>query len=196
VLGIFLDIEATGLDSQKHRVLEIAFRVIDLCAGAEKASFLETVKQPLQIWEQSDPMSLEINGFTWEENCKGKEETQVEKEIISCLESLQIKRGNAVFVCQNPSFDRTFFSQLVGVYKQEELLWPYHWLDFASMFWALEIQNETFISALEGGILLSKNKIAEFYNLPPEEKPHRAMNGVDHLILCYEKVVGWPIPAL
>ncbi len=37
---------------------------------------------------------------------------------------------------------------------------------------------------------LSKDKIAKFYNLPPEEKPHRALRGVEHLIECYKAAVG------
>jgi len=104
-----------------------------------------------------------------------------------------IKRGNAVFICQNPSFDRIFFSQLIDADVQEKLLWPYHWLDLASMYWA-----DCITKAKSGQSLLpwetgfSKDKIARALRLPPEEKPHRAMNGVDHLLLCYEAVVGFP----
>ncbi|MDE3048090.1 MAG: hypothetical protein KGI83_07075, partial [Verrucomicrobiota bacterium] len=38
----------------------------------------------------------------------------------------------------------------------------------------------------------SKDLIAQQYALPGEEKPHRAMNGVRHLLLCYQAVVGFP----
>ena len=37
----------------------------------------------------------------------------------------------------------------------------------------------------------SKDKIAKSLNLPEEKKPHKAMRGVDHLLLCYEKTVGF-----
>ena len=37
----------------------------------------------------------------------------------------------------------------------------------------------------------SKDAIAEKLNLKEEEKPHRALNGVNHLILCYEKLIGF-----
>lgn len=99
-------------------------------------------------------------------------------------------RGSAVFICQNPAFDRGFFNLLVDVYVQELLNWPYHWLDLASMFWA-----NIFVKARNSGIplpdkiSLSKNDIAKYYDLPPEENPHKAMRGVDHLILCYRKVL-------
>jgi DNA polymerase-3 subunit epsilon/oligoribonuclease len=32
---------------------------------------------------------------------------------------------------------------------------------------------------------LSKDAIAARLGLPPEEKPHRALNGVAHLLACY-----------
>ena len=102
-------------------------------------------------------------------------------------------RKKAVFICQNPSFDRGFFSQLIDPDTQEDLNWPYHWLDLASMYWAISMdkakkQNCPF--PWETGI--SKDLIASHYNLPAEDKPHRAMNGVDHLLICYEAVVGFP----
>jgi oligoribonuclease len=38
----------------------------------------------------------------------------------------------------------------------------------------------------------SKDKIAIAHSLPREQQPHRAMNGVKHLMLCYCAVVGFP----
>jgi DNA polymerase-3 subunit epsilon/oligoribonuclease len=38
----------------------------------------------------------------------------------------------------------------------------------------------------------SKDLIAQQYKLPHEANPHRAMNGVEHLFLCYQAVVGFP----
>ena len=44
---------------------------------------------------------------------------------------------------------------------------------------------------------LSKNTIARHYGMPPEEMPHCAINGVNHLIDCYSAVLelAWQ-PAL
>ena len=56
------------------------------------------------------------------------------------------------------------------------------------MYWAMHIHKEPF--PWETGV--SKDKISRAYNLDPEAKPHRAMNGVNHLLLCYEAVVGYP----
>lgn len=69
MLGIFLDQETTGLDSGRHRVLEIAFIIMDLTTGEEKYSFDATLALSKEEWEARDPLSIIINGFTWEELC-------------------------------------------------------------------------------------------------------------------------------
>lgn len=193
MFGIFLDIETSGLDPYQHRVLEIAFKIINLETGLEVCTYQSIVKQSESAWSRRDPSSVEVNGFTWEKVQCGQEITDVSKEIIEVFTGMQIKRGHAFFICQNPSFDRAFFSQIVPVYLQESLLWPYHWLDLASMYWALTIKkihltDHPFPTELS----VSKNSIAERYNLPIEEYPHSAINGVNHLILCYQTVVGFP----
>jgi oligoribonuclease len=189
--AIFLDIETTGLDPKKHHILDIAFKFIDISSGEIQAVWESIVKQPPEVWAMRDLNSIKINGFTWEKVMQGKEISEVSKEILSLLSKFQIERGNTVFICQNPSFDRSFFSQLIDVYTQEKLNWPYHWLDFASMYWTVlfqkcQIQGSPFPQQLN----LSKNEIAKTFHLEPESIPHRAMKGVEHLIQCYEALLG------
>lgn len=190
--GIFLDIETTGLNPMRHKPINIAFRILDLGSGEDIGSYESIIRQSKEVWDSKDPSSIAINGFTWEEVMKGKDPESIGNEIVSLLSSLGIRRGQAVFICQNPAFDRGFFNQLVDVYVQELLNWPYHWLDLASMFWAvffLKSQKEGV--PLPEKMSLSKNDIAKYYGLPMEEDPHRAMRGVDHLISCYRKVLNF-----
>ncbi len=192
MLGIFLDIETSGLDCYKHKVLEIAFKILDLDTGLEKASYHCIVKHPASVWDQVDPLSILVNGFSFEKMLLGKEESVVAQEIIHIFREQGIKKGQSVFICQNPAFDRPFFSQLVDSYQQERENWPYHWLDLASMFWAIEAKKRHLQGQLgPDETKLSKNAIAEFYGLPTEITPHSAFNGVNHLILCYNFVVGF-----
>lgn len=191
MLAIFLDIEATGLDSFRHSPIDIALKVIDTTSGIEKGSYQSVLLQTQEVWDKRDLHSMEINGYLWEDLLLGKSPAQVKEEILKLFQSLNITRGKAVFICQNPSFDRGFFTHIIDVYTQEKLNWPYHWLDFASMYWALLAQNTKknklpFPETLN----LSKNEIARLYEIPPEASPHKAMNGVDHLIACYKAVVG------
>lgn len=190
--AIFLDTETTGLDPLSHRLLEIAFKVVDIPSGYEKLTYQAIVKQPLEVWERRDPTSVEINGFTWEKVQLGKEEAVVRQEIIQIFTDLQITKGSTIYICQNPAFDRNFFAQLIDLYIQEQKHWPYHWLDFASMYWALQVKAYREIrEPLPQEMSLSKNSIAQRYQLPTESCPHSALNGVDHLLLCYRTVVGF-----
>lgn len=189
--AIFLDIETTGLDPIRHRAIDIAFKIFDIANGEQKATFQSVVKLSPEMWANRDPASIEITGFTWEKISGGREATDIAQAIISLFTSLDIKRGNAVFICQNPAFDRGFFNQIIDVYTQERLCWPYHWLDLASMYWAILFQK----TVQQGNpfpveLNLSKNEIANAYHLPPELLPHEAMKGVEHLIFCYESVLG------
>ncbi|MDN3507786.1 MAG: exonuclease domain-containing protein, partial [Simkaniaceae bacterium] len=135
MIGIFLDSETNGLNPHNHRIIDIAFRLIDLESGDEIASFSSIVYQNDDIWEKSNPDSLAINGFTREMAMQGRREDDVAADIKKIFEKHEIDRSNSVFICQNPSFDRIFFSQLISPDLQEELNWPYHWLDLASMHW-------------------------------------------------------------
>lgn len=192
VIGIFLDSEANGLNALYHSILEIAFKLILIQTGEVKDTYDSVVYQTPQDWKKSNLNSLKVNGFTYEKVEKGKKKSVVAEEIIHLFQKHQIHRNSAVFICQNPSFDRIFFSQLVDLEIQEKLQWPYHWLDLASMYWATSIQkgrkDSRFYPWVTG---FSKDKIAQAYGLPPEKQPHKAMNGVDHLILCYEKIIGF-----
>ena len=190
--AIFLDIEATGLNPSCHRVIEIAFKIVDLPTGQVKLSYERVVKQPLEVWNKSDPVSLEITRFTWQMVPNRVSEVDVAQELIQLFNEHQILRGKSIYICQNPAFDRTFFTQLIDIPTQERFQWPYHWLDLASMFWALYVQSihekrESYPDEFN----LSKNAIASRYGLPIETHPHSALNGVDHLLLCYRTVIGF-----
>ena len=194
MLAIFLDQETTGLDPGRHRTIEIAFKIIDVATDEVKTSYDAVVKLSSEAWSRHDPSSMQINGFTWETISEGKELELVSSEIKNCFIQNGIERGKAVFICQNPSFDRAFFNHLVSVDEQEKLKWPYHWLDLASMYWATRMRKaKKDKTSFPEEIILSKDKIAEYYGLPPEKKPHKAMNGVDHLILCYQALFNYKI---
>lgn len=190
MLAIFLDIETTGLDPNKHCAIDIALKIVDVSTFEIKGSFQAIVKQSAEAWQKRDPVSIQINGYTWEEVVNGVESSLVSSAIIKLFGEQGIERGKAVFICQNPAFDRGFFGQLIDVYTQEKLHWPYHWLDLASMYWTrLSLNNSQQKIAFPEKMNLSKNAIAQQYGLPPELEPHKAVNGVDHLILCYKAVL-------
>jgi len=195
MLGIFLDTETNGLNSQIHKILEIAYKIVDLSTGELLEEFHSLIAQPIEVFEKSDPNSLKVNGFSWAEVSKGTPSPIVAQTIIDAFTKRGVRRKKAVFICQNPSFDRVFFSQIIDPDTQELLNWPYHWLDLASMYWAITMQQaKHHHGPLPWDTGFSKDLIAKQYHLPPESSPHRAMNGVAHLLLCYRAVVGFPTP--
>ncbi len=192
MLGIFLDTETNGLNPFVHRALEIAFKIVNLTTGEVVDSYDAVIHQSPEEWKRSDKQSLEVNGFNYGMVEHGTPAPQAATEITNLLQKNRINRGTAVFICQNPSFDRIFFSQLISPEIQENFKWPYYWLDMASMYWAEAIRAGKENSAkMPWKTGFSKDKIASVYKLAPEANPHRAMNGVDHLILCYKHVIGF-----
>jgi oligoribonuclease len=188
MLGIFLDTETNGLNFKKHTILDIALQIVDLKSGKTLASLDEMIKPTEQEWQKSSKESLKVNGITLGEIKKrAKERQEVEIQIKNLFREHGIKRSKAVFICQNPSFDRVFFSSLIHVDYQEQYKWPYYWLDLASMYFSKKV------SSGQIGVLgnISKDAIALDLNLEAEKKPHRALNGVKHLRSCYEKLIGY-----
>ncbi len=190
MLGIFLDSETNGLNPFSHHVIEIALKLIDLQTDKIVGSYESLVYIDPKAWELSDKASLHINGLIYGQVAQGKKPEVVAQDIQVLFKENNIQRGSSFFICQNPSFDRMFFAQLINPELQESLNWPYHWLDLASMYWVISMrkgQKDPNLYPWVTGI--SKNKIADVYHLPPEQMPHRAMNGVDHLISCYQAVL-------
>jgi len=188
--GIYIDIETSGLDPFVHYPLEIGCVIVDLLSGEELGSYESLLQISPQAWEQRDPESTRINGLSFQQLASGKTSQTVAHELTSLLLSCEISQKNAFFICQNPSFDRPFFCKILSPYQQDQRKWPYHWLDLASMYWALQLVHKQITQPFS--LNLSKDTIAEHLSLPPEAKPHRAINGVRHLLACYEKLVGYP----
>lgn len=189
--AIFLDIETTGLDPFIHKPIDLAFKIYDIRQDVSIAEYQQKIFQSIEDWNLHDPESIKVNGYTYRDLEEGKRSEKVAEEVIQLLLSHGIERGKAFFICQNPAFDRAFFDRIIPVYTQEKLNWPYHWLDLASMYWVFllnEEKNER--SQLSETINLSKNAIGKRFGIEQEAVPHRAMNGVEHLIKCYRAVIS------
>ncbi len=187
--AIFLDIETTGLNPFQHRPIDLAYLIYDIRKERRLAKYQQIIWQPKEVWEQGDPVSIEINGYEYRDLEKGRKVEDISREIVGHFKEIGIQRGKAFFLCQNPAFDRAFFDQIVPVYTQEALNWPYHWLDLASMYWAFLLKEANGDhGVLPDSINLSKNAIGKQFGIEKEAEPHRAMNGVEHLFRCYQAV--------
>ncbi|MBM3201735.1 MAG: 3'-5' exonuclease [Chlamydiae bacterium] len=185
MLGIFLDTETNGLDFSIHNILEIAFVIMDLRTNTVLESFERILQVTEDEWALSNLYSLSFNGISKEMMLSGSSKEIVVKDIKKIFHKHKLTKGKSVFICQNPSFDRLFFSKLIPVDYQEKHQFPYHWLDLASMHFAKSMLQKIPIDEIH----LSKDQIADKYHIAKESKPHRAINGVLHLIECYKSVV-------
>ena len=188
--GVFLDIETSGIDCDLHVALEIGLSIYDLHNMECLCGYYSFIKcSEREFVFGSDPKSLKINGITLNDVLNAKDPTDVKNDIIDLFVMYGITKTSSVFICQNPSFDRMFFPQIIPIETQQELELPYHWLDLASMYFARSfdsIDNPIKPHDDSTPIKLSKDSIAKHLGIPPEQKPHRAFNGVQHLIACYK----------
>jgi DNA polymerase-3 subunit epsilon/oligoribonuclease len=199
VKAVFIDIETTGLDFETHVPIDIAVAVVDLNVMEDMHTYATCITCDASDWELADKKALEVNGYNQENFPKdSKDPWTVGKEIQQFLYKHEIVRGRAFFICQNPSFDRPFFLQLICQKTMSDLNLPYHWLDLASMYW-IKYYGSCFpvpspdspYKDLCYEVSLSKDSIAASLGLPPEERPHKALNGVKHLIACYNRVCSY-----
>lgn len=185
--AVFIDIETSGLDPQVHVPLEIALCIVDMHTMECIDSF-HTFVCMLEKWqfdEFSCPIALEVNGIKWEDIKDAPHETLVSLHIIEFLEKHGIFKNRSFFLAQNPTLDRIFFLKVVHHVSQEIHNLPYHWLDLASMYWMKVLVPLMSHSPFKWAPL-SKDSIAQELGIPYESKPHRAMNGVNHLLECYK----------
>ena len=190
MLGVFLDTETSGLDPFVHVPIDLGLVVVDLMTGRELASYETLLFVTDEEWQAKDPNSIAIHGITLEQISLGLSCAEAAVAIEKLLLPLGVTNDRAFFICQNPSFDRPFFAKIISQYRQEALQWPYHWLDLASMYWALIAAKSQ--RPLPQFVHVSKDAIASALGLPAEKRPHRAINGVRHLISCYERLIGYP----
>ncbi len=189
---IILDTETTGLDPSKAQVIEIAFKIIDVASGACLGAFQSVVAISKEEWAMAEPAALNVNGFTWNDiQTQGRPRIDIALDICGLFSNLKLTPHSAFFLCQNPCFDKAFFSQICPLSTRKSLHFPYHWLDFASMNWALMAKDFALKKRRPCRIPFSKDGIAFSLGLPPENKPHKAMNGVDHLLLLFSKSIGF-----
>lgn len=174
---IFIDIETTGLDSAKDVPLELAIIILDAADLGQFYNAEYVVRQEDVVLNKLGHISESIHGITRDEIRDGYNTYQIFLAVSDAFNLMKISKDNSVFIAQNPSFDRQFFNHIFPAEYQIQENWPYHWLDLASMFWATEQAPEH--------MLLSKDNIADRLGVEPELKPHRAMQGVKHLIKCY-----------
>lgn len=161
----FVDIETTGLDAQKHEIIEIGAIHTD---GAK----LESYVLPSHI-ETADPESLAINGYTE----KGWQQMDA-ITLPDALQSLNVIANGAYFIAYNATFDWSFLQKAYSDYGIEPNF-HYHRLDLMTLVW--------------GGAddpPLSLREFCLVNGLETEPSVHRAINGAKCALAAYKHHAG------
>jgi DNA polymerase III epsilon subunit-like protein len=165
---IVLDIETTGLDPRRHSIIEIG--AVDFSNPSNYFS------GKCQIWSgaEVDFQALEINGFTLEEIQDKKIDSH--QELLSSFKNWTELIEDKTIAGQNVDFDISF---LIESYKRFGLNFNLgkRKVDQHSIVFAHFLKRKIKPSLKEGVSDLSSDVIMNYVGLPPEPRPHRALNG-------------------
>lgn len=153
------DVETTGLDPQKHEIVEIGLVLIDQETG-EVIDTLDIKVRPEHI-ETADEVALKLNGYN-------EADWQDAASILEAIALYGEKAQNAIFCSHNVTFDWSF---ILEAFKRAGLKssLDYHRLDLFTLIW-----SKTRDSNIES---FNLSRVAQFLGLPEEPLPHRAING-------------------
>ncbi len=162
---IIVDLETTGLDSEKHEIIEI---------GAVKINAGETFEvkiHPMRI-KDADPKALQVNGYkkeNWSEAFMPKLGLMLFNEFVGDNEPY--------FMSYNATFDWGFLQKAYADHKTK-VPFHYHRLDLMTIAW----------DRLPDGAALSLKKVCEYLALSPEPSVHQALNGALCALEVYKKL--------
>lgn len=125
---IFVDIETTGTDPDKHEIIELAYILVSQNNGKFEVIEEREFKIKPQHIENADPVALKINGY---------DEGQwiFASNLSDVMRVFSEKSKGAVFVAQNVTFDYSFIERaLTSTGTKNEMF--YAKLDTISMAYA------------------------------------------------------------
>lgn len=167
-LMIVVDIETSGVDSEKHSILSIGAVDFD---KPENEFYIEC-----RVWDGAkiEDEALAINGFTVEGALDPKKisEREAVQEFLSWLE----KRDDHTFAGQNISFDMSFVLSAAKRAKINASI-PKRSIDMHAVCYAHMIQRGLVPPLKNKRTDLDSDKIMEYVGIPPEKRPHVAING-------------------
>lgn len=165
---IVLDIETTGLDPRRHSIVEIG--AIDFNSPGNFFS------ERCSVWEgaEIDLRALEINGLSVEDIHYKTILSQ--KEIISNFIGWLDGIEDKTIAGQNVDFDIDFFNESSArcglTFRLGKRKVDQHAIVFAHL-----MKRNIKPPLKEGFSVVNSDFIMKYAGIPPEPKPHRAING-------------------
>jgi len=163
---IIVDIEASGIDPNKHCVVSIG--AIDFSNPEDQ--FYEECKIFREAHVSED--AIPVAGFTEEEMRDPKKQT--DSELIAKFISWALEKREHTFGGQNPSFDRDFMQAAAN---RARLDWPfaYRTIDLHSLCYMHMVKRGITPPVEKNRSALNSTKIMEYVGIPSEPKPHNSL---------------------
>jgi DNA polymerase-3 subunit epsilon len=166
---IALDVETSGLDPERNSILSIGA----LDTDEPTNQFYDEC----YVWDgaQVSGEALVINGFTKAEAMDSSRKS--ESELIGAFIAWVLDRPkDRTIVGQNSSFDRDFVRSAC---RRAGLEFPFahRTIDIHSLVWLHMIQRGVVPPMRNQYSNISLTTALEYCGLPPEQKPHNALNG-------------------
>ena len=153
---MIVDIETTGLNPEIHEIIEIG--AVDEVTGATLSLKVVPIRP-----HTADPRALEVNGYKpeyWED-------AVTLGFALMRLKQFSLKGSKLpLMLGYNVSFDRMFLEK---AYRECGIVYPFNYrhIDIMSMVYANGGREEA----------PSLKNACEYYNIAPEQEPHRAIGG-------------------
>lgn len=175
----FIDLETTGLDPEKHEIIEIGAIIARQIQCADKGCELEVIdelelKVKPEHLETSDPESLKINGYN-------EGDWLFAVSLQQAIKVLAEKTEGAILVAQNVSFDWSFLEKAfakTGVANKMD----FHRLDLLSMAYAKLYHNPA-------AQRFSLRSLCAHYEIR-NERAHSALADIRATYEIYKKIVA------
>lgn len=171
----FTDLEFTGDVFSLHEIVEIGLVVVDQ-KNFKVLDELSVKVKPEHI-ETGLPVALAANGYN-------EEDWKKAISLKDAITQYADKTDGAIFCAYNATIDWGFMNEAflrTGVGDKMD----YHRLDVLSMAWAKLRDKDCMGWRL--------HQMAEYFGLPQEPSPHRAINGAKLALEVYKKLLNLQI---
>lgn len=165
---IILDVEASGVNYEKHSILSIGALDFD---NPDNRFYGEC-----QVWEGAhiSEEALAVNGFSEEEATDATKQTEAQliAQFITWAEGIE----DQTFVGQNVSFDRDFVKVAC---ERAGYNYPFahRTLDTHTMAYMHHILHGKEVPLAKRHSALNIEAITEYVGIPEEPEPHNALTG-------------------
>ena len=166
----FIDIETTGLDANKHEILEIGMVLVDKKTRVVLSTAVYKVK-PEHI-ENADQIALNVNGYS-------EEEWADAKPLKEALELIMQQARGATMIAYNISFDYSFLQAALSKTGVKDTL-RYQRLDLLTIAWLL----------MPDAVSLSLKNVCKTLGIEPEPEVHTALNGAQKAFEVYSVLMN------